>query len=82
MDYPERIDNHIKESDSITILNDKLPSSWIVREISERDYGIDLYVEIVGTDKKATQQTLRSSHDLLSDKNRFSISRKLLSIVR
>lgn len=54
MEFPERIANHIKESDSIDILNSKLPSEWIVREITERDYGVDLYLEIVGEDRKVT----------------------------
>ena len=28
------------------IFSDILPDEWVIREISERDYGIDLYVEI------------------------------------
>jgi hypothetical protein len=47
MKYPERIEDHISESASFKALAAALPSRWIIRELTERDYGIDLYVEIV-----------------------------------
>lgn len=50
MRFPQRAPEHIIESDSLTILRKSLPSEWVVRELSERDYGIDLYVELVGKD--------------------------------
>lgn len=54
MDYPQRIPNHVSESSSYTILAASLPSYWIVRELTERDYGIDLYIEIVREDGRVT----------------------------
>lgn len=48
MRLPKRSDQHISESDSFTVLRQLLPREWVIRELSERDYGIDVYVEIVG----------------------------------
>ncbi|RPA30936.1 DUF4365 domain-containing protein [Shewanella frigidimarina] len=48
MDFPKRIKTHISESRSFDIVSKSLPDEWIIREITERDYGIDLYVEIIG----------------------------------
>lgn len=50
MDFPKRITTHISESRSFDIVSKVLPSQWIIREITERDYGIDLYVEIIKDD--------------------------------
>jgi hypothetical protein len=46
MKLPTRSDAHIKESDSWKILQAKCPAEWIIREVSERDYGIDCYIEL------------------------------------
>lgn len=54
MKYPNRHNNHLIEKRSLQILNAKLPSEWIIREVTERDYGIDLYVEIVGASGNVT----------------------------
>ena len=32
----------------------KLQKPWILREVTERDHGIDLYIEIVGNDEAVT----------------------------
>ncbi|SFN44752.1 protein of unknown function [Formivibrio citricus] len=48
MRLPQRSDQHIIESESFTVLRQVLPREWVIRELSERDYGIDAYVEIVG----------------------------------
>lgn len=56
MDFPLRHITHSLERDAIEILSSYLPKEWIVREMTERDYGIDLYVEIVGKDRKVTGQ--------------------------
>ena len=53
-DYPSRHITHTIEKHAIDVLNRQLPKEWIVREVTERDYGIDLYIEIVGKDKKVT----------------------------
>ncbi len=50
MEYPKRNLTHIIEKQSLEILTQHLPSQWIVREMTERDYGIDLYVEVIGRD--------------------------------
>lgn len=50
MDFPKRIKTHISESKSFDIVSKVLPKEWIIREMTERDYGIDLYVEIVKED--------------------------------
>ncbi|WP_299214329.1 DUF4365 domain-containing protein [uncultured Dokdonia sp.] len=47
MDYPERIPNHIKETTSYKIFANHIPDSWIIRDVTERDYGVDCYVEMV-----------------------------------
>lgn len=47
MKYPKRSISHIKESASWKIFNSKAPNEWIIRNVTERDYGIDSYVEIV-----------------------------------
>lgn len=50
MDFPKRVEQHVSEKRSLTIVKDTFPERWIVREVSERDYGVDLYVEIVDSD--------------------------------
>jgi hypothetical protein len=54
MQFPKRTQTHILESDSWKILRQSLPSEWIVREVTERDYGIDCYVEIVWRNNEVT----------------------------
>lgn len=49
MRYPKRISQHIQETTSWKILSNAIPDSWIIREVSERDYGIDSYIEIVNS---------------------------------
>lgn len=46
MEYPKRSESHQIEAESRKILNILIPQRWIVRELSERDYGIDLYIEL------------------------------------
>jgi len=50
MKYPQRPSPHIKETESWKILQNSVPSEWLVRRVSERDYGIDCYLEMVGSD--------------------------------
>ena len=54
MIFPLRADSHIKSSESFKIFNYNVPSSWILREITERDYGIDCYIEIVNNQNELT----------------------------
>ena len=55
---PKRIDQHVKESDSWKILHNHIPPEWIIREVTERDYGVDCYIELVNTDKEITGDLL------------------------
>ena len=50
MKYPQRPSTHIKETASWKILQNSVPSEWMVRGVSERDYGVDCYIEMVGRD--------------------------------
>lgn len=54
MKLPQRVPQHISESDSFKILSDKIPSSWIIRQVTERDYGIDCYLELVNDNNELT----------------------------
>lgn len=54
MEFPKRAATHIAESASWKILQNALPAEWIIREVTERDYGVDCYVEIVGQNKQVT----------------------------
>lgn len=47
LEFPKRADNHIRESASYKVLQSKIPSEWIIRDVTERDYGIDCYIELV-----------------------------------
>ncbi|RQT56330.1 DUF4365 domain-containing protein [Burkholderia cepacia] len=50
-EYPIRAGTHISESKALALLRQSLPSHWVIREVGERDYGLDVYVEIVGEDQ-------------------------------
>jgi hypothetical protein len=47
MKFPQRSQQHISETKSFKIFSSKIPDNWLVREITERDYGVDCYIEIV-----------------------------------
>jgi len=46
MQLPRRAEQHIIESVSYRIFSSILPDDWIIRDVTERDYGIDCYIEI------------------------------------
>ena len=46
MKLPSRPATHITEAASWRLLQSLAPETWILREVSERDYGIDAYIEI------------------------------------
>lgn len=46
MKFPVRSESHKIESASWRLLQEVAPDNWIIREVSERDYGIDAYVEM------------------------------------
>ena len=54
MQFPKRTPTHVSESASWKILQQSLPAEWIIREVTERDYGVDCYVEIVWHNNEVT----------------------------
>ena len=54
MKYPKRTETHVTEADSWRLLQSLAPAEWIIREVSERDYGIDAYIELVSKDGNIT----------------------------
>jgi hypothetical protein len=46
MKFPERSTTHKIEAASWRLLQELAPEEWIVREVSERDYGVDAYIEV------------------------------------
>lgn len=51
---PHRVDNHIKETAGYKVLENMIPAEWIIRNVTERDYGIDCYIELVSNDNRLT----------------------------
>lgn len=51
---PERDIRHISETASIKLFNSVVPDHWLIREVTERDYGVDFYLEIVDEDNRLT----------------------------
>lgn len=54
MQFPQRIPNHIKETTSFKIFSNHIPDSWVIRDVTERDYGVDCYVEMVNDKNQLT----------------------------
>src|SRR5208283_947120 len=54
MKLPSRHEAHISESKSFRILRTLIPDTWVVREVSERDYGIDCYIELANREQRMT----------------------------
>ena len=71
MDYPQRPQQHIKETESLKIVESALPSEWILRRVTEMDYGIDVYLELTGG---AKGQDLRGDLCFLQVKSTQKIS--------
>ena len=73
MRFPKRISKHIAESESFRVMSSWLPKEWIIRDVTERDYGIDVYVEIVEADQRVTGKMialqLKSRKSLRFDKS-------------
>lgn len=47
MKLPKRVPQHISETASFKLFASKIPDNWIIRDVTERDYGIDCYLELV-----------------------------------
>lgn len=64
---------HISESSSYKIFRDSVPDHWIVREVTERDYGIDCYVELVNNNLDLTGDLvsfqIKSKKNIIWNKN-------------
>lgn len=58
MKLPNRIEQHITETASYKIFSNVIPNNWIIREVTERDYGIDCYVEIVNDENQVTGELI------------------------
>lgn len=54
MKLPKRPEAHVIETESCRLLQHLAPREWIIRELTERDYGIDVYIELVSNDGKIT----------------------------
>ena len=54
MKFPKRAKQHISESSSFSLFNLVIPDNWILRELTEKDYGIDCYLEIVNDSNDIT----------------------------
>lgn len=46
MNFPKRASQHIQESRSFKAFIARLPDDWVIRHVTERDYGLDCLVEI------------------------------------
>jgi len=58
MKLPKRVEQHISETASFKIFSSKIPDNWIIRDITERDYGIDCYIELVNTNNELTGELI------------------------
>lgn len=54
MKLPKRVPQHISETASFKLFSSKMPDNWIIRDVSERDYGIDCYLELTNDDNELT----------------------------
>lgn len=54
LELPKRADNHIRETSGNKILESLIPAEWIIRSVTERDYGVDCYIELVDEKKRLT----------------------------
>lgn len=44
--FPSRHKNHVLETMSYKIFNNAIPDYWVVRDMTERDYGFDAMLEL------------------------------------
>jgi len=58
MRFPTRSGTHVTETKSWRLLLTLAPEQWIVREVSERDYGIDAYIELVSKGDQITGELI------------------------
>jgi hypothetical protein len=58
MKFPERTSAHVTETESWRLLQALALKEWVVREVSERDYGIDAYIELIPKAGQITGQLM------------------------
>ena len=58
MQLPTRDVKHVTETSSYKIFSRNIPDHWIIREVSERDYGIDCYIELVNGKNQVTGELI------------------------
>lgn len=54
IELPKRADNHIRETSGYKVLESIIPPQWMIRGVTERDYGIDCYIELVDEQNRLT----------------------------
>ncbi len=54
MRLPQRPEQHVIETAAWRLLQSLAPTEWIVREVTERDYVVDCYIEIASGDGSIT----------------------------
>ncbi len=73
MKLPERVANHITETKSFKIFSNNIPDEWVIREVTERDYGVDCYIEMVNEENQLTGELisiqLKGTNDLTWTQN-------------
>ncbi len=69
MKLPKRVSQHISETASFKLFSSKIPNNWIIRDITERDYGIDCYLELVNKNNELSGELI-----LIQLKSRQEIS--------
>lgn len=53
-EFPQRTIQHITETASYKIFSKNIPNYFIIREVTERDYGIDCYIELTNERNQLT----------------------------
>lgn len=81
---PKRIDTHRTDTLAVRKLFAALSPDWIIRDLSERDYGIDLMLEYYAGDEPTGQivflQVKGTSHSIQTDQGlvKFPLAKKTL----
>lgn len=75
MKLPKRVPQHISETASFKLFSSKIPDNWIIRDVTERDYGIDCYLELVNDQNELTGELaliqLKSRKEITWNKDNF-----------
>lgn len=54
--YPQRHHSHVTDSKAKSMLRSAIPPEWMLRELSENDYGIDFQLEFTSPCNQVTGQ--------------------------